>query len=183
MQLLSGVNCGTSSLQQAAHFQLTVAIFTTMYYCTPVCTCPTIVWFAFSHWQCMMQEASIVGTIEDFMWLKLHLVQPSSAASMSSSSRQSPAATSSMLSPPFSITTLQVIPYTCHHWHRQSVLLGSSSLVVLFIMLFALAIIPLRLTPRPSVYQVIPKAGVNLKGLREQASYLKDISPSLSRHT
>lgn len=56
----------------------------------------------------MMQEASIIGTIEDFMWLKLHLVQPSPAAAMSTSNRQSPTATSSMLTPPYSITTLQV---------------------------------------------------------------------------
>ncbi|KAL3150654.1 hypothetical protein ABBQ32_000453 [Trebouxia sp. C0010 RCD-2024] len=53
------------------------------------------------------KEAGIIGTIEDFMWLKLHLVQPSLAASMSTSNRQSPTATSSMLSPPYSITTLQ----------------------------------------------------------------------------
>ena len=55
-----------------------------------------------------MQEASIISTIEDFMWLKLHLVQPSAPASISTSNRQSPSASSSMLSPPYSIKTLQV---------------------------------------------------------------------------
>ena len=76
---------------------------------------------------CIMQETSIIGTIEDFMWLKLHLVQPSSAASMSTSNRQSPTATSSMLSPPYTITTLQVS--SCRGWRKWPVFLAGRSLL------------------------------------------------------
>lgn len=54
-----------------------------------------------------LQEAAIIGTIEDFMWLKLHTVQYSQAAAPAGSSRFSPPPSSSQLAQAYTISMLQ----------------------------------------------------------------------------
>lgn len=54
-----------------------------------------------------VQDSSIIGTIEDFMWLKLHMVQPSTSSAISSASRLSPTSSSNLLSPTYTMTALQ----------------------------------------------------------------------------
>ena len=53
-----------------------------------------------------VQEQAIISTIEDFMWLKLHMVQPT-AHSSSSNPRLSPNSSSTLLTPAYSLSNLQ----------------------------------------------------------------------------
>ncbi|DBA96661.1 TPA: hypothetical protein ACH3X1_015516 [Trebouxia sp. C0004] len=55
---------------------------------------------------CPVQEQAIISTIEDFMWLKLHMVQPT-APSSSPNPRLSPNSSSNLLTPAYSLTNLQ----------------------------------------------------------------------------
>lgn len=50
----------------------------------------------------------MIATIEDFMWLKLHMVQPTASSSAVTSSRLSPTSSSNLLSPSYTIAALQV---------------------------------------------------------------------------
>ena len=51
-----------------------------------------------------MQETAVIATIEDFMWLKLHMVQPSASSSTANSS---PNSASHLLSPSYTMAALQ----------------------------------------------------------------------------
>jgi len=50
----------------------------------------------------------VIATIEDFMWLKLHMVQPTASSSAATSSRLSPTSSSNLLSPSYTMAALQV---------------------------------------------------------------------------
>lgn len=53
-----------------------------------------------------VQEQAIISTIEDFMWLKLHMVQPTSPSS-SPNPRLSPNSSSNLLTPAYTLSNLQ----------------------------------------------------------------------------
>lgn len=53
------------------------------------------------------REPIVIATIEDFMWLKLHMVQPTASSSAATSSRLSPTSSSNLLSLSYTMAALQ----------------------------------------------------------------------------
>ncbi len=66
-----------------------------------------------------VQEPTVIATIEDFMWLKLHMVQPTASSSAATSGRLSPTSSSNLLSPSYTMAALQVtVSFADPHKHH-----------------------------------------------------------------
>ncbi|DBA91772.1 TPA: hypothetical protein ACH3X1_003362 [Trebouxia sp. C0004] len=81
------------------------------------------------------REPTVIATIEDFMWLKLHMVQPTASSPTATSSRLSPTSSSKLLSPSYTMAALQeeVLHWGPHFFSQN----GTQPLVYVVVLLMS----------------------------------------------